>query len=174
MKNAFGWNRFPIDYSTTIAVGAMGLTVSRTNHEAEVGTGNIVKVEKECFFWPYTNFYKWSAQSIDGKSALRLEVFLDDKFSDKVLFRFRLKEVEELTNAIELFMEKFMATMQVRLELTQKVSGSTFKHEKVSNKTTAAMDEQVGWLADAGTAIGDSTPENLYVELRSPEALQTL
>jgi hypothetical protein len=99
----------PIDYSTTLRVSANGVSVTTPDPP---GSTN----EKRVCFWVYTDFYKWSLLSQNGKLALLINVFTDGSFSKRQEFIFRTKDAVRLATAIEFFIEKFMSTMHVRLE----------------------------------------------------------
>jgi hypothetical protein len=113
------------DYSTSLRVSAHGISVcipdvnSRSN---SIATG---PVERELFFWVYTDFYKWSLLSQNGKLALLVNVFADSSFSRRNEFIFRNKEAQRLATSIEYFIEKFMCVMHVRLETTPGAFDST-------------------------------------------------
>eukprot|EP01042_Synura_sphagnicola_P002686 gene2686-3262_t len=98
------------DYSTLIKVSAFGVSVCAPDSAAS-------SKDVERFFWVYTDFYKWSLISQNGKLALLLNVFADNTFSRRHEFVFRSKEAVRLATAIEYFIEKFMCVMHVRLEL---------------------------------------------------------
>ena len=96
------------DYSTTLKVSANGIAVWGT----DANTG----LDKQYYFWIYTDFYKWSLLSQQGKLALLVNVFADSSFSKRNEFIFRTKEALRLSTAIEFFIEKFMSVMHVRME----------------------------------------------------------
>lgn len=96
------------DYSTTLKVSANGVAVCAPD--------NVTGLEKQIFFWVYTDFYKWSLLSQQGKLALLVNVFADAAFTRRNEYIFRTKEALRLSTAIEFFIEKFMSVMHVRLE----------------------------------------------------------
>jgi hypothetical protein len=73
--------------------------------------------------WVYTDFYKWSIATQNNKLALQLSVFLDDTFSLRADFLFRTKDVAMVAAVLEYFIEKFMTTMHIQLELLQEEEG---------------------------------------------------
>lgn len=97
------------DYSTSLKVSANGISVCTP--------GPNVNIDVEHHFWAYTDFYKWSLLSQNGKLALLVNVFEDEKFKSRVEYIFRNKEAARLATAIEYFIEKFMTVMHIRLEL---------------------------------------------------------
>lgn len=99
------------DYNTTIRVSANAVTASAPDPPDSL-TG-----EKERCFWVYTDFYKWSLLSQNGKIALLVNVFTDATFQRRHEFVFRCKEAVRLATAIEYFIEKFMTVMHIRLEV---------------------------------------------------------
>lgn len=99
----------PVDYSTTMQVSANGIRVTTPDVPGGVN-------EKQIAFWVYTDFYKWSLLSQNGKLALLINVFADSSFSKRNEFVFRTKDSVRLASAIEFFIEKFMSVMHVRLE----------------------------------------------------------
>lgn len=99
----------PVDYSTTLKVSANGVSVTTPDPPGSMN-------EKEICFWVYTDFYKWSLLSQNGKLALLVNVFSDGTFGKRYEFIFRTKDAVRLATAIEFFIEKFMSVMHVRLE----------------------------------------------------------
>ena len=100
----------PNDYSTSLKVSANGISVctpSPANPSQDF----------EHYFWAYTDFYKWSLLSQNGKLALLVNVFSDSTFTKRIEYIFRNKEAVRLATAIEYFIEKFMTVMHIRLEL---------------------------------------------------------
>lgn len=98
------------EYSTMLKVSASGVAVSSTaGSEAE---------ESEKFFWCYTDFFKWSVLHHNGKQALSVSVFASGDFDSKARqeFLFRTREAQKLATAIEFYIEKFMAIMNLQLE----------------------------------------------------------
>ena len=70
----------------------------------------------EHYFWAYTDFYKWSLLSQNGKLALLVNVFSDSTFTKRIEYIFRNKGAVRLATAIEYFIA-FMTVMHIRLEL---------------------------------------------------------
>lgn len=101
------------DYSTSLKVSANGISVCTPSPS---GSG---PVDREHYFWAYTDFYKWSLLTQSGKLALLVNVFADQSFSRRNEYIFRNKEAVRLATAIEYFIEKFMTVMHIRLELTE-------------------------------------------------------
>lgn len=99
------------EYSTSLKVSANGVAVCCPD--------NVTGLEKQHYFWVYTDFYKWSLLSQQGKLALLVNVFADSSFSRRHEFIFRSKDALRLSTAIEFFIEKFMSVMHVRLEATE-------------------------------------------------------
>jgi hypothetical protein len=97
------------DYTTSLKVSAHGISVTTPRKDVE-GT------EDEHYFWVYTDFYKWSLLSQNGKLALLVNVFSDASFSRRIEYVFRNKDAQRLATAIEFFIEKFMILMHMRLE----------------------------------------------------------
>jgi hypothetical protein len=107
-------NLLPVnDYSTALKISAHGVSVCAPDRNG---------VEKEHFFWVYTDFYKWSLVSQTNKLALLVNVFADASFSRRDEYTFRNKEASRLASAIEFFIEKFMSAMHYRLETMDGVS----------------------------------------------------
>lgn len=102
----------PMDYSTSLMVSANAVCVVAPDPP---GSFN---VKQQCF-WVYTDFYKWSLLSQNGKLALLVNVFSDSTFSKRMEFIFRTKEAVRLATAIEFFIEKFMTAMHLQLELQE-------------------------------------------------------
>jgi hypothetical protein len=102
----------PMDYSTSLMVSAHAVCVVAPDPP---GSFN---VKQQCF-WVYTDFYKWSLLSQNGKLALLVNVFSDSTFSKRMEFIFRTKEAVRLATAIEFFIEKFMTAMHLQLELQE-------------------------------------------------------
>lgn len=96
------------EYSTSLKVSANGISVCAPDYN----TG----VERQFHFWIYTDFYKWSLLSQQGKLALLVNVFADASFNHRNEFVFRTTEALRLSTAIEFYIEKFMSVMHVRLE----------------------------------------------------------
>ena len=101
------------EYSTVLKVSANGIAV----HAPDAVTGN----ERQHAFWIYTDFYKWSLLSQQGKLALLVNVFADSSFNHRNEFVFRTTEALRLSTAIEFYIEKFMSVMHVRLEAKENV-----------------------------------------------------
>lgn len=99
------------DYSTTLRVSALGISVRSPDLNSKDG------IEREHYFWVYTDFYKWSLVCPGGKYALMVNVFADSSFSRRLEYAFRTKEAHRLATAIEFYIEKFMSIMHMRLEL---------------------------------------------------------
>ena len=99
------------DYSTSLKVSANGISVTSPNPLAG-------GADHEHYFWAYTDFYKWSLLSQQGKLALLINVFTDASFSKRHEYIFRNKEAVRLATAIEFFIEKFMSVMHITLEKT--------------------------------------------------------
>lgn len=133
------------DYSTVLKVSANGVSVCCPDV-------NKSDVEKEHYFWVYTDFYKWSLLSQAGKPALLVNVFADSSFSRRNEYIFRTKETKQLggsnqsqeavrlATAIEYFIEKFMSVMHIRLETTPGAFDSV----------SAVGDDQKGGMNQAG------------------------
>ncbi len=100
----------PNDYTTSLKVSSQGISVCTPD---PINANS----EREHFFWVYTDFFKWSLLSQNGKIALLLNVFADSSFSRRHEFVFRTKEAVKLASAIEYFIEKFMSVMHIRLEI---------------------------------------------------------
>jgi hypothetical protein len=103
------------DYSTTLRISAHGISVCIPDINSK-GNSLSSTPERELFFWVYTDFYKWSLLSQNGKLALLVNVFADSSFSRRNEFIFRNKEAARLATSIEFFIEKFMCVMHIRLE----------------------------------------------------------
>lgn len=101
----------PNDYSTRLLVSATGVSVCVPDPNSKDSS-----VQKEVYFWVYTDFYKWSLVSQSGKLALLVNVFADPSFSRRDEYTFRHKEATRLATAIEFYIEKFMTVMHIRLE----------------------------------------------------------
>jgi len=101
-----------MDYSTSVMVSANAVCVVAPDPP---GSFNL---RQQCF-WVYTDFYKWSLLSQNGKLALLVNVFSDATFSKRMEFIFRTKEAVRLATAIEFFIEKFMTAMHIQLELLE-------------------------------------------------------
>jgi hypothetical protein len=108
------------DYSTSLHVSAHGISVCIPDVNGK-STSISTTGERELFFWVYTDFYKWSLLSQNGKLALLVNVFADASFSRRNEFIFRNKEAARLATSIEYFIEKFMCVMHVRLETKEGV-----------------------------------------------------
>lgn len=102
----------PMDYSTSLMVSANAVCVVAPDPPGSFTT------KQQCF-WVYTDFYKWSLLSQNGKLALLVNVFSDSTFSKRMEFIFRTKEAVRLATAIEFFIEKFMTAMHIQLELQE-------------------------------------------------------
>lgn len=118
------------DYTTSLKVCSNGVSVTIPE-----GKDNL---EKEIFFWVYTDFYKWLLTAHGGKYALQVNVFTDSSFSRRDEYNFRNKEAIRLATAIEFFIEKFMSVMHIRLE-TMEVTEQPSQNDntnlhKVSNE----------------------------------------
>ncbi len=101
------------DYTTVLKVSANGVSVSVPDQKG---------VERQIMMWIYTDFYKWSLVSKNGKLALSINVFSDASFSRRDEYEFRHKEAVRLATAIEYYIEKFMSVMHVRLETMEGVA----------------------------------------------------
>lgn len=99
------------DYSTTLKVSANAVTLMGPDPQ-----GGALGADKEYNVWIYTDFYKWSLLSQNGKLALLINVFVDSTFSKRMEFVFRSTEAVRLATAIEFYIEKFMTCMHIRLE----------------------------------------------------------
>lgn len=99
------------DYSTTLKVSANAVTLMGPDV-----TGSVLGADKEFAVWIYTDFYKWSLLSQNGKLALLINVFSDSTFSKRSEFVFRSTDAVRLATAIEFYIEKFMTCMHIRLE----------------------------------------------------------
>lgn len=100
------------DYSTALHVSALGVSVCSPDLNSKDN------IEREHYFWVYTDFYKWSLVCPGGKYALMVNVFADSSFSRRMEYAFRTKEAHRLATAIEFYIEKFMSIMHMRLELS--------------------------------------------------------
>ena len=100
----------PNDYSTSLKVSANGISVCTPS------PANPAQ-DFEHYFWAYTDFYKWSLLSQNGKLALLVNVFSDSTFTKRIEYIFRNKEAVRLATAIEYFIENFMTVLHIRLEL---------------------------------------------------------
>lgn len=100
----------PVDYSTSIRFSAYA--VSLFVPDTVGGSPNRLVCR-----WIYTDFYKWSLVTQNGKLALHLSVFIDETFSQKIEFLFRTIDAPRLAGTLEYCIEKFMATMHLQLEL---------------------------------------------------------
>jgi hypothetical protein len=127
------------DYSTTIRVSANAVTVTAPDPP---GSFN----EKQQCFWVYTDFYKWSLLSQNGKIALLINVFTDATFQRRHEFIFRSKEAVRLATAIEFFIEKFMTVMHIRLELADGADAQIAAQVAQESLQHAGADE---WVDDA-------------------------
>ncbi len=101
------------DYTTVLKVSANGVSVSVPDQKG---------IERQIMMWIYTDFYKWSLVSKNGKLALSINVFSDASFSRRDEYEFRHKEAVRLATAIEYYIEKFMSVMHVRLETMEGVA----------------------------------------------------
>ena len=99
------------DYSTSLKVSANGISVCTPDMASASGG------DREHYFWAYTDFYKWSLLTQNGKLALLLNVFADSSFSRRNEYIFRNPDSVRLATAIEYFIEKFMTVNHIRLEL---------------------------------------------------------
>ena len=95
------------DYTTSLKCSAFGVSVTTPERDSE----------REQFFWIYTDFYKWSLLTQNGKMALLVNVFANETFTRRNEFVFRHKEADRLATCIEYFIEKFMSVMHIRLEI---------------------------------------------------------
>ena len=125
------------DYTTSLRVSAHGISVCLPDANQKALTNNI---DKEIYFWVYTDFYKWSLLSQNGKLALLINVFADATFSRRNEFIFRNKEAVRLATSIEYFIEKFMCVMHIRLEEKEGI-----------------FDEVPAQVTDAGAGADDVT-----------------
>lgn len=132
----------PVDYSTTLQVSANGIRV--VTPEVPGGMN-----EKQVAFWVYTDFYKWSLLSQNGKLALLVNVFADSSFSKRQEFVFRTKDAVRLASAIEFFIEKFMSVMHVRLE-----SGEATAADTDDSKGGMVQAKQEDWQPDQVSSAG--------------------
>lgn len=103
------------DYSTSLKVSAHGVAVTVPSGNSQNSGASL---EKEVFFWVYTDFFKWSLVLQNEKPALSVNVFTDATFQKKIEYQFRYKEAHKIATAIEFFIEKFMSVMHIRLELS--------------------------------------------------------
>jgi hypothetical protein len=118
----------PMDYSTSLMVSANAVCVVAPDPPGSFNT------KQQCF-WVYTDFYKWSLLSQNGKLALLVNVFSDSTFSKRMEFIFRTKEAVRLATAIEFFIEKFMTAMHLQLELQEGALD-----EQADNNSNAKLD----------------------------------
>jgi hypothetical protein len=63
------------------------------------------------FFWAYTDLYKWSILSQNGKIAMQLTVFSSADYTQKTDFLFRTREAPKIASTIEYYIEKFMCVL---------------------------------------------------------------
>ena len=122
----------PVDYSTTLNVSANGVAVTTPESPGSA-------VEKQVAFWVYTDFYKWSLLSQNGKLALLVNVFADSSFSKRHEFVFRSKDAVRLASAIEFFIEKFMSVMHVRLEGGEVAAAETVDNSGGAGQSTSMV-----------------------------------
>lgn len=130
----------PMDYSTSLMVSANAVCVVAPDPP---GSFN---VKQQCF-WVYTDFYKWSLLSQNGKLALLVNVFSDSTFSKRMEFIFRTKEAVRLATAIEFFIEKFMTAMHIQLELQEGALDHTEDSSKLETGKLAHASAQ-DWEPD--------------------------
>lgn len=102
--------------------------------------------------WIYTDFYKWSIVTQNGKLALQLSVFIDETFSQKIEFLFRTTEAVLLGSMLEYFIEKFMTTMHIQLELDDTFAHHESESEEPINRKLphASLDQ---WQTDQVTSL---------------------
>jgi len=105
------------NYATQLRCSAFGVRVSTPESGQEEYFQQSKNPPRDHFFWIYTDFYKWSLLTQNGKLALLINVFADETFSRKNEFVFRHKEAVRLATAIEYFIEKFMSVMHLKLEI---------------------------------------------------------
>lgn len=156
------------DYSTSLKISSNGISVcipdlttknsgAKSNFDPSSLTAAVP--EKEVFFWVYTDFYKWSLLSQNGKLALLINVFADSSFSRRNEYIFRHKEAVRLATAIEYFIEKFMSVMHLRLELMEDEASINKDSKNVGavteSKTTFNQDFSAGMSSDQ-SGFGDS------------------
>ena len=139
----------PSDYSTSLKVSANGISVCTPS------PANPAQ-DFEHYFWAYTDFYKWSLLSQNGKLALLVNVFSDSSFTKRIEYIFRNKEAVRLATAIEYFIEKFMTVMHIRLELVPgsfdvpaAVASSEAEAESAPNHYASANE----WQDDANQIV---------------------
>ena len=124
------------DYNTSLRISAHGISVCIPDKNAKSSALGEAP-ERELYFWVYTDFYKWSLLSQNGKLALLVNVFADSSFGRRNEFIFRNKEAVRLASSIEFFIEKFMCVMHIRLETEP-----------------GAFDEHPAAVEDAGASQG--------------------
>jgi hypothetical protein len=100
------------DYTTSLRVSAHGISVCVPDRN-----GRSDALEREVYFWVYTDFYKWSLICPDGKLALLVNVFADSSFSRRYEYVFRTKDASRLATAIEYFIEKVLSVLIMLLML---------------------------------------------------------
>lgn len=122
------------DYTTVLKVSSNGVSVTCPD------VSNAA-IEREHYFWVYTDFYKWSLLTQGGKLALLLNVFADSTFTRRNEFIFRTKEAVRLSTAIEYFIEKFMSVMHVRLEVMDEQIEHEDNHRNQENQNEYFNDE---------------------------------
>jgi hypothetical protein len=123
----------PVDYSTSIHFSAYA--VSLFAPDTVGGSANRLVCR-----WIYTDFYKWSIVTQNGKLALLLSVFIDETFAQKIEFLFRTTEALRLAGTLEYCIEKFMTTMHLELELNESLG---FPHnEDIVEFESVAADER--------------------------------
>lgn len=147
-----------MDYSTTLLVSANAVCVVAPDPP---GSFNL---KRQCF-WVYTDFYKWSLLSQNGKLALLVNVFSDETFSKRMEFVFRTKDAVRLATAIEFFIEKFMTVMHIQLEL-QDPDASATEEEGAGKMAHAGEDE---WGKDGAHELGKQV-DLLGFEEEAPSA----
>lgn len=124
-----------VDYTTSLRVSAHGISVCVPENTQK----SLTSSDKEVFFWVYTDFYKWSLLSQNGKLALLINVFADASFSRRNEFIFRNKEAVRLATSIEYFIEKFMCVMHIRLEDKEGAFDEVPQQLSDSNSNTVAV-----------------------------------
>jgi hypothetical protein len=129
----------PVDYSTSIQFSAYA--VSLFAPDTVGGSSNRLVCR-----WIYTDFYKWSIVTQNGKLALHLSVFIDETFSQKIEFLFRTTDALRLAGTLEYCIEKFMTTMHLQLELDD--SFAHLESESVSDERKMPHASPGKWPSD--------------------------
>jgi len=148
------------DYTTVLKVSANGVSVSVPDQKG---------IERQIMMWIYTDFYKWSLVSKNGKLALSINVFSDASFSRRDEYEFRHKEAVRLATAIEYYIEKFMSVMHVRLETMEGVA----LDDEEAGKTGLHVVDENEWRDDDEVVPDAPVAELDLLGLDSPSPAAT-